>query len=101
MAQVTSDNPLPRFITKALVKVSHATVNRDRASPVWTHVKERDDLVMVLDHVRALVASQQYVDRRILRVVCGSEVIVSEVTAKTESSTAIFVEQWGLDFLSW
>lgn len=73
MAQTS---PSPRLITKSLAKISQASVDPERPSPEWTHHKERDDLVIVLDHARTLIPGQQYVERRVLKVACGAQIIV-------------------------
>ena len=78
MAETPGLDRLPQLTTKSLVKISHAMIDRDRASPKWTHVTERDGLVLALDHVRFPTASQQYTERRILRVLSGPEVVVCE-----------------------
>ncbi|KAI9882241.1 MAG: hypothetical protein M1823_006013 [Watsoniomyces obsoletus] len=67
--------PPPRLITKLLAKISQATVDPGHPSPEWIHYKERDDLVIVLDHVRTAVSGQQYVERRVVKVACGSQII--------------------------
>jgi hypothetical protein len=76
MATVLAADSLPRLITKPLAKISHATVTPERPVPEWSHLKERDDLVIVLDRVRVLEAPH-YVERRVIRVVCGAELVVS------------------------
>lgn len=77
MAQMANNEALPRLVAKPLVKISHATMDGNHATPKWTHVTERDDLVLVLDHARVMAAPQQYEERRVLRVVCGPDLIVS------------------------
>lgn len=90
MAENAGLDRLPQLTTKSLVKISHAMIDRDRASPKWTHVTERDGLVLALDHVRFPTASQQYAERRILRVLSGPEVVVCEAIRG-----AVFICGWG------
>ena len=70
---------IPRFIRKPLAKISHTTTDGAQSSRPWSHLKERDDLYIVLDHVNALEAGQGYIERRVLRVVCGADIVVSSM----------------------
>ena len=84
MATQATPSALPRLVAKPLAKISHATGPRDSTTLKWMHLKERDDLVVALDHVRVVTRGGQYVDRRVIRVVCGAEMVVSVVALEHE-----------------
>ena len=86
MATQAATSTLPRLMAKPLAKISHATGPRDSTTLRWMHLKERDDLVVALDHVRVVTRGGQYVERRVIRVVCGADMVVSVVAFEPETA---------------
>jgi hypothetical protein len=72
----------------ALDKFSFATCPGDANGPInWTHVLDRDKLHAVFDLVRIQRSSGEVMERTVLKVVRGLEILVRPYTLYQEAKT--------------
>ena len=61
----------------SLAKFSYATCSADLIGPInWTHLPDRDNLHAVFDHVCVQEMSGPVVEKKVLKVVRGPEIMV-------------------------
>ena len=64
-------------VTLSLFKLSHCTTPNPQAKMIWTHLPQRSDMFVIFDVIRKLGIDTIVSEIKVLKLVRGSEVLVS------------------------
>ncbi len=66
-----------------LAKFSYATSLSEHDAYInWVHLPQRDNLFVVFDTIRIRLSGNRYEERKVLKVVCGSDILVILLTRR-------------------